>query len=279
MTEISIAINVDSRPGFLNGGEDGKTRSADFFTHGVKNKRKFFEGHDMEVVLYIDLIEQLPDTLWNELKDMSEKAEIDNVIVARHNETYCGERFLKWQCINFLHAMIQARGKYLVHFDGDMAAFRKQNSNVVSRFLSYLNKDFDFVSYPSPFSPGPLPPGKESDGMPNPYWWASTRFFICKREFIDYTEIVKCLRDGDYLQSRYGKTGWPWLEHVLGMMARGRVIYPKLEPEDHLIFSWSHYESGVLPKLNDMNYQDVLSYVVKTCGGMNHPCDVRASKL
>ena len=73
MSDIGIVINVDTRPGFQEdyvycgmptatgvGGACG-ARSTDFIIANVWNKIQFFRDHDIEVTLYVDLHENLPD--------------------------------------------------------------------------------------------------------------------------------------------------------------------------------------------------------------------------
>jgi hypothetical protein len=51
-----------------------------------------------------------------------------------------------------------------------------------------------------------------------------------------------------------------------------------MDINDHLVFSWSAYISGILEKLNNMPYKDVLAYVLK-CGGISFPCDVSGRSI
>ena len=90
MTEkISIVINLDTRPGFLEAESTinsatlgGGTKSTDFFTHGVENKRTFFEGagFDVDVTLWIDVHDPLPGDLDRQLLDNFDKGKINNII-------------------------------------------------------------------------------------------------------------------------------------------------------------------------------------------------------
>lgn len=277
---ISIAINLDSRPGFMEQSSaqgpmfDG-TRSLDFFTEGVINKVKFFEGHEIETTVFIDVHDALPRRIEDWLLDQQYDGIIDNLVFNRHTEKYLGTYFPKFNDLNFLNAMAMTRGRYLVHFDGDMNAFIN-DKNVIKEWLQWLDEDrFDYISYPAQHSPAPA-----SDGHYKSYWWASTRFFICKREIIDYTEIVKCLRDSEYLYGKYGTEGEPknpWLEHVLGLMTGGqdRVFYPPLQSKRYLIFAWARYYSGVLKQLNEWPYEKVVEYV----NHISYPCDVGAKEL
>jgi len=218
---ISIAINLDSRPGFMEqsmaqGTMLNGTRSLDFFTEGVINKVKFFEGHEIETTVFIDVHDPLPKETQDWLLEQQAGGIIDNLVFNRHTEKYLGQFEPKWNDFNFLNAMVLTRGDYLVHFDGDMNAFIN-DKNVIKEWLQWLDEDrFDYISYPSQYSPLPA-----TDGRYKSYTWASTRFFLCKRKIIDYTEIVKCLRDMDYLYGKYGAEGEPknpWLEHILGLL-------------------------------------------------------------
>jgi len=277
---ISIAINLDTRPGFLEQKTEQGTmlngaRSLDFFTEGIINKVRFFEGHDVETTVFIDVHDALPKETQDWLLEQQSSGLIDNLAFNRHTEQYLGSYYAKFNDLNFLNAMILTRGKYLVHFDGDMAAFIKDRS-LVNEWLEWLDDGkYDYICYPSQHSPGPA-----VDGRYKSYWWASTRMFLCRRDIVDYTEILNCLRDSDYLYAKYGVDGEPrnpWLEHVLGLMAgnQGRVLYPPIEPNRYLIFAWSRYYSGVLRRLNEWPYEKVVEYVNK----ISYPCDVAAQEI
>jgi hypothetical protein len=274
---ISIAINLDTRPGFMEqvtqqGTMLNGTRSLDFFTEGIKNKVRFFDGHDIETTVFIDVHEPLPKDTQDWLLNQQASGMIDNLVFNRHTEQYYGEGFQKFNDINFLNAMILTRGKYLCHFDGDMNAFIKDRS-VIDEWLKWLDEGkYDFICYPSQYSPNPVV-DPDFD-----YFWASTRFFVCKRDKIDYTEQVKCLSDSDYLYGKYGdrKRRCPWLEHTLALTnGPAKVFYPPVEPNRYLIFSWSRYYSGVLKKLNEWPYGKVMEYVNK----ISYPCDVGATPI
>ena len=278
---ISLAINLDTRPGFLEqkteqGTMLNGTRSLDFFTDGVINKVRFFEGHDIETTVFIDVHDPLPKETQDRLLEMQTSGIIDNLVFNRHTEKYLGETFQKFNDINFLNAMILTRGRYLCHMDGDIAAFINDR-NVIDEWLKWLDEGkYDYICYPSQYSPGPA-----VDGRFKSWWWASTRFFLCRREQIDYTEVVKCLRDSNYLYDRYkiqeGEPRVPWTEHILGMMTgnQSRVYYPPIEPKRYLIFSWSRYYSGVLKHLNGWPYEKVVEYVDRS----SYPCDVSARPI
>lgn len=281
MSEISIAINLDTRSGFMEkesviGKMSHGTRSLDYFTDGILNKIKFFDEYDKEITLFIDVHDPLPEAIEKDLLIMQKEGTIDNLIFNKHTEKYLGTYYPKWLDMSILDTLILCRGKYLVHFDADMAAFINDKS-VISEWLEWLNTSkYDYISYPSRWSPSP-DVDKNWD-----YFWASTRFFICKRDTIDYTETIKCLGDSGYLYSKYGDKyrQCPWLEHVLGIIAGpGKVFYPPIESNRYMIFSWSRYVSGVLKKLNEMPYSEVLKYVAEKCGGLSWPCDVGAREI
>jgi len=278
---ISIVINVDTRPGWdqdlsqqstmMNG-----TRSFDFMSEGVRNKVKAFKDFETEVTLFVDVHEPLTQEAMFVLDHMMNVEKIlDNLVINRHNEGFLGQDYFpKFNDLNFLNAMIMSRGKYLVHFDGDMNIFLP-NSDFIKKHLKMLDDGtYDYISYPSPWSPDAVHDPDFQD-----YMWASTRFFMCKRSIIDYSEILACLVDSDYMYDKYGdkKRRCPWLEHVLGIMAgKGRVFYPPFDAAEALIFSWSRYMSGTLSKLNAVTYAQVLAFVTQN-GGVQYPCDVRCS--
>jgi hypothetical protein len=269
---ISIVINCDTRSGaevcdtrqgaMLNG-----TRSFDFLTEGILNKIKFFRGYDYEVVVYIDKHLNVPGEVYNLLNV------IPNITFCQsnHREYLEGSFFPKWNDLNFLQALYLARGDYIAHFDGDVCAFRDDNSLIINNMIRWLDH-FEYVSYPSHWTPAPdCNANNEWD-----YWWASTRFFICKRSSLDFKEIEKCLRESDYLYGKYGdkKRKCPWLEHILGIIAGpNKVYYPPIKLDEYAIFSWSSYKKGTLQLLNNMSYNEVKNFIIKQ-GGIHYPNDV-----
>ena len=285
--KISIVINLDTRPGFLEAESDantsqlgGGTKSLDYFTHGVENKRKFFEGagFDVDVTLWIDVHDPLPNALDQQLLANFAQGKVDSIIWHRNDQTFIGAPYFpKWLDLSILTACISARGKYVAHFDQDMAAFCN-DKNVIKEWVGWLDEGkHHYISYPSAHSPKPI-----NDPRFKSYWWASSRFFMFKREILDYTEILNCLSDMEYLYSRYGEEGeprTPWLEHVLGLIAgsQDKVFYP---PPDnrYFVFSWSRYYSGVLEKLNNMSHDGVIKYITD-CGGIRYPCDLLGNPI
>lgn len=275
---ISIIVNVDTRPeknaqGLMFDG----VRTLDFLTEGVRNKIQFFRDYEKEVILVVDVHENVPSDIIHELHRMQSTGFLAAFILRKHSEYFDAySYFPKFNDLNYLQSLILARGQYVVHFDGDMAAFRKDDCNIVDVWKQCLDEGlYKYISYPSHWSPNAIT-DPDFD-----YMWASTRFFITKRENLDYTEILKCLMDSEYLYGKYGdkKRKCPWLEHILGIIAGpNQVFYPPMDPNNYLIFSWSKYHKGTLQKLNAQDYVAAREYV-KMCGGINYPCDVRGIQL
>jgi hypothetical protein len=264
-------INGDTRPGVFDPGHVGETRtiSIDYLKEGVDNKLNFFRGYEIESYLYVDIHEPLgKEDLW----DISQR--VDDLILHKHNESYQDKDYFTGHIdLNILNVLIQARGDYVAHFDWDMAAFRKNGSNVIDTWIGWLKEGrYDYICYPSKFSP------RTVNDPSFTYDWASSRFFLCKRDTLDHTEILKCLNDSKYLFNTYAPEDTRkcyWLEHIQGMMAgKGKVFYPPMQIGDHMIFSWyNKYFNGVFGALNKMSYGEVVRYV-QSCSGIHYPCDV-----
>jgi hypothetical protein len=257
----------------MKGIHGNGTKSVDYLKEGVDNKLNFFRGYEIESHLYIDVHEKIgKDLLW----DISQR--VDDLTLHKHVEHFEGfNYFPKHIDLNILAAISAARGDYIVHFDWDMAAFRRDDSQVIERWIGWLEANkYDYISYPSKATPHAV---KDKDFT---YDWASSRFFICKREILDHSEIIRCLKNADYLFDRYApkdttrKCGW--LEHIQGMMAgKGRVFYPPMQIGDHMIFSWSNYFNGIFAHLNGLPYEGVEKYVQR-CGRIQYPCDVHGRR-
>ena len=269
---ISIAINVDTRSNKDAQGQmfDG-VRSYDFLYEGVMNKVNFFRGYPIEVILFVDVHSEVPAEIqeaWKSIPNLT-------VCMSKHREYFGDQLYAKWNDHNFLQALYLARGYYTAHFDGDMNTFRSDDCKIIDEMMKMVDSnEYTYISYPSPWSPGPVfNKTNEWD-----YWWASTRFFFCKRSALDFTEIEKCLRDSSYLYGTYGEKNkrCPWLEHVLGIIAGpGRVFYPpyEVELENYTIFSWNKYSEGTLKDLNKRSYNEVRRFLLDR-GGISYPCDV-----
>lgn len=270
---ISIVINCDTRAGseeneshqnvMMNG-----TRSYDFLCDGIINKHTFFRDYPHELILFIDKHLDIPPNLsekWNSIPNLT-------VCQSKHREFFDTSTFFpKWNDINFLQALYLARGEYIAHFDGDTNAYRQDSCKIIDEMIKLLDQ-YSYISYPSRWSPAPdCNAGNEWD-----YWWASTRFFFCKRSALNFTEIEKCLRDSNYLYTQYGekRRKCPWLEHILGIIAgEGKVYYPPIDLDNYAIFSWSSYKKGVLQHLNSLSYTDVRNFIIDR-GGIQYPNDI-----
>jgi len=295
MKTISVVINLDTRAGWLedyskeDAGRTGPankgTRSLDYLMDGVENKRRFFHELPLEIVLYIDVHEPLPDHVLAYLHRQLNEKKIDVLCFSRHRETLEGNLCLYHSDLAYVDALSLARGNYVAHFDADMAAF-SVDSAPIREWLDMLDREeHDFICYPSKFSP------RTTNDPAFDYMWASTRFFLCLRSRIsDNEEIRHCLRDPDYLYRTYGerKMRTPWTEHILGLMADRSngghgVWYPPMDAMRYLIFSWTCYYVGILGKLNALPYVAVRKQVHdewgSDYGGIYYPCDITPKPL
>lgn len=277
---VSLVINGDTRPGLyrkessMDKMNEG-TRSIDFLIDGVLNKKQFFEDYDHDVTLFIDEHEPLKVADFITIKGL-----VDDLVMHKHNKHFMDrDYFPDFVGINILNALVQARGDILVHFDWDMAAFRHPDCRVIDQWIEWLMEGkYDYISYPSPWSPSPTDCGPRWG-----YFWASSRFFMCKRDTIDYTELLKCISDADYMYAKYPYAEQyrkcSWLEHAQGIVVGpNRVFYPPMLTE-YMIFSWARYYEGLLNKLNMLHYNHVMNYVFGKCGGIGFPCDVKGVPL
>jgi hypothetical protein len=259
--KISICINLDTRP--QNDSFGGSNLlgcvNEDFLGEGVKNKINFFDGFEKEIIVFVDEHTELDSGYFRWLN-----RNCDTVVIRKHTDE---NHFNDW---NYIRALQLATGDIICHFDQDVSAFRA-SIEAVDGLISLLDK-YTYISYPSYWSP---------DAVHDPtfnYKWVSTRFFMCKREALNFPEIIKCLNDYDYFVQKYKPSRVCfWLEHFLGLISNSDVYYPPLSPE-YLIFSWDRYERGVLGQLNQMSYEQVVGYV-NSCGGMHYPNDVTAKPI
>lgn len=265
---ISIVINADTRPGCdaevqttgdHGGGSLHGVRSWDFLTDGVTNKLKFFNNYPCEVILYVDEHDIIPGYVMDKIQAIDQ---LDNFVCKRHERV---ER--RWNEVLYLEALKLAHGDYIAHFDGDCAAFSAPDCQADSFMIGLLaSGNYKFICQPSTMA-------KEDHGM----YWASTRFFMCRRETLDLVELEKCIRDESHRIGKYGHT--PALEHVLGRMAGDNgVLYPLAQWHRYMIFSWSRYHRGLLAELNAWGYEDVRKYIVDDCG-IHGPNDVISKRL
>lgn len=256
---ISVVINVDTRKGFMfpisTVGDHGEgslqgVRSHDFLTEGVKNKMDFFRGYDRQCILYIDEHEPVSPKLWDEICEIVKSYGNSSEVIIRKSD----RKKHRWYDYITLEALKSAKGDYIVHFDQDCNAFRRDDFDVMKMYLGYLHGGYTFVCQPSL--------KEHAKDM----YWASTRFFICKHESLNLREIERCFNN-EYLEELYGPINihpYPCcFEHTIGIMAgEGKVLYPSRDDNRYLIFSWVKYFSGTLKKLNNSTYDEVKKYVL-----------------
>jgi hypothetical protein len=259
---ISVVVNSDTRHGYkdehtkvgklshmpLNG-----TRSIDFLSEGVKSKMNFFRGHQTQCILYIDEHEEVSEELRLELTDMVRSYGNESKIVCRPHD----RSRRRWYDYITIEALKLADGDYVVHFDSDSNAFRSDDSDIIEKHFDWLDGGYKYICSPVP------PQHKEQ------YYWATTQFFMCKKETLNLVEVEKCFDNG-YLLKNYGRmSNNPspcCLEHTIGLMVKeGEVFYPPRDVDSYIIFCWWEYVAGILKKLNNMSYTEVRDYI-KTCG-------------
>lgn len=258
---LSLCINCDTRgqrdeqTGLFNGVVNG-----DFLTDGVFNKIQFLKGFDIETIVFIDQHNPVPERSLEYLRSIA-----DTVVLRKHTNE---EKFNDY---NYLSALSLCRGDIICHFDQDCNGF-SESKEAVQEMIDLL-ETYDFVSYPCHLSPNP------DHNINYDYWWCSTRFFMCKKEALDFTEIRKCLADMDYLYTKYpASVKNPWLEHILGLHAKynGKkqgVYYPP-HNDKILIFTWDNYEEYLLRRLNTNSFQENMQWVVER-GGIFYPNNLR----
>ena len=258
---ISLIINLDSRKERNEFGGNNLTGvvDRDFMFEGVRNKIRYFEGFDFETIVFIDKHENIPQIILDYLYNVC-----DTVCIRKHTHEE------KFNDANYLAALQLARGEIICHMDSDLAVFTS-SKEAIQEQIDLLER-FDFVSYPTPFSPNP-------DNNPNyNYWWCSSRYFMCKRGTIDITETEKCLADYEYLYDTYPATVKnAWTEHIIALISKYRrnrfVFYPPLDYSMTLIFCWDNYRKGTLEMLNKMPYEEVKNWVLNN-GGIFYPNQV-----
>lgn len=257
---ISVVINCDTRPerNSQNGLFAGVVNE-DFLTDGIFNKIKFFDGFEIEAIVFIDEHLPLSDKSLNYLRIIC-----DTVVIRKHTDEP------KFNDFNYISALQLARGEIICHIDQDTAMFTP-SQEPINYLISLLDK-YDYVSYPSLFSPNP------DVNYNYDYYWCSTRFFMCRNETMDFTEIKKCLKDSDYLYSKYpASVRNPWTEHIIALISKytGKgVYYPPIEYDKYLIFCWENYEQYTLRRLNEMLYEEVKSWAASK-GGIYYPNHIR----
>ncbi len=259
-------MNVDTRPENLVEGQMGSgVTSMELIVDGINNKLSFFKGFDVELILYVDVHEAIHPMSLAFLTSICDK-----VCFSKHVK---GKE--KQNDYNYLKALQLASGDYIAHFDMDMAAFTRDET-YVQALLNMLEK-YTFVSYPAQHSPAPC----HDDSFD--YWWVSTRFFICKREVLQFDLIEECLKNEFFLNKVFpAKKNLYWFEHILGRIAKHTsmhpVIYPTMDLTNYAIWSWKRYVPHTLGILNNMPYDEVGEYINK-CQGIFYPCDLDGHKI
>jgi hypothetical protein len=212
----------------------------------------------MEVIVFVDEHEPLTYEQQKRLDEMT-----DCLVIRKHSKYYRGARpFGPFNDINYIQAFSQARGEYVVHFDQDMAAFQKGGTTEWMKDLLDTGT-YNFVCYPSANSPAPChAPEYENK------WWASTRFFFCKREMIDITALERAVRDNEWFYSTYDRPPRinPWTEQFLGVMGDYKVYYPPVILNQWAVFPWMTYKDGLLAKMNGMPYEDIHNALLRAGG-------------
>lgn len=257
---LSIVINADTRPpreehqGLFAG-----TVSRDYLVDGLLNKKKFFQGFDCEFIVFIDEHQKVDALTLDMLREHA-----DTVVLSKHSKHYRGiDPFGPFNDINYLRAFAMARGDTICHFDQDVAAFTS-SPNEISALVNLVESgQRKFVSLPSPCSPHPV----HDDSFQNK-WWASTRFFICKRDAIDLTTLEHAIREPQWAYEVFGTPPrqCPWTEHFLGLMNDFSVYYPPVELDKWAVFPWAKYTQGTLAKLNQLPYGDIAKRLYESGG-------------
>lgn len=260
--KVSIVVNCDTRDGFLNSETSAEhmfdgCKSKDFLTHGIRNKIKFFDGFDHEVILYVDEHGMIDRDFVEELHWLA-----DSLVIRSHTSEN------NFNDYNYLRALFMASGDIICHVDQDTACFASSQQSV-QNLIDLLN-DFSFVSYPSHWSPRAV--HDESFGKRT---WASTRFFLCKRETLKWDVLLQCLKEPEWAYQTFGDSPrrLNWLEHFLSLANSDSVYYPPMNLDQLAIFSWKNYRSGVLKELNGMNYEGVKNFI-NNHGGIVYPNDL-----
>lgn len=257
--KISIVINADTRDQKDEmGGMFSGVVSEDFLTHGVQNKIDFFNGFDKEVILHIDEHNPVSEELTAKLTNLSDK-----LIIRKHTDEHS---FNDW---NYCRALSMATGDFVCHVDQDTACFTS-GKEYVDELINHLNV-YNFVSYPSHWTPKAV--HDETFGKRT---WASTRFFICKRESLKLDELAECIKEPEWGYTKYGDSPrrCNWTEHFLSLINEDSVYYPPVELHKGAIFSWSKYKQGTLAILNQMPYEEIKQWIIHR-GNIQYPVDVK----
>lgn len=245
MPTISLVINCDTRPQKNEQtGLFGGVCNDDFLTDAVFNKIKFFEGFDIEVIVFIDQHLPVPEQALEYLRSIA-----DCVVIRKHTDEPSFNDY------NYLSALSLARGTYLAHFDQDVAAFTSSPAHIQG--MINLLEEYKFISYPSIWSPNAVDDPSFGGRM-----WASTRFFMCKRETIKFDVLRKCIENPDWAYETYGDVPRKcnWLEHFLTLTNKNSVYYPPIQTQNYTIFTWEKYETYTLRRMNEYTYEEIYNW-------------------
>lgn len=245
MPLISIVINCDTRgekneqTGLFNGVVNN-----DFLTDGVFNKIKFFDGFDIETIVFIDEHNPVDEKTLNYLRSI-----VDCVAIRKHTNE------VSFNDYNYLNALSLARGKYIAHLDQDTAAFTRSKDSI--QYMLDLLEQYKFVSYPSAWSPSAVDDPSFGGRM-----WASTRFFLCKRETLNFDTLKKCVEEPNWAYENFGDVPrrCNWLEHFLTLTNDNSVYYPPIQTNNYTIFTWENYETYTLRRLNEYTYDEIFNW-------------------
>lgn len=242
MPLISVVINVDTRPeNSEQGGMFNGVANIDFLESGILNKKLFFKGLDAEFIVFVDEHLPIPEKTLEYLRSI-----VDVLVIRKHTNEHAFNDY------NYLSALSMARGTYVAHFDQDVAAFTS-SAEPIQKMIDLLEQ-YKFVSYPSIWSPVAVVDDSFQGAM-----WASTRFFICKRETIQFDILRKCIEEPEWMYQTYGDSArrCNWLEHFLTKTTGNSVFYPPLEMDKYTIFTWEKYETYTLMRLNKYSYEQI----------------------
>lgn len=263
---ISLLVNCDTRPEQDSVAQmfDG-TRSADFLLEGIRNKQRFFDGFELETIVWVDEHVPVSDDILRELRSLS-----DRLVLSKHRKYYKGATpFTGFNDVNYLQTFALARGDVIVHMDQDMAAFTQGSSHITNLLLKL--DEYKYICYPTEASPKCV-----NDASFGNHAWASTRFFMCRKDTIDLTELEAAIWEPETL---YAKHPVPprimnWTEHFLGIMSKYSVYYPPVSTE-FLVFPWHQYKAGTLGKLNSMSYPEIAHKLISAGANSYHGCDAK----
>lgn len=248
---ISVVINADTRKGYLNdkstvgdfgGGSLQGVRSSDFLIDGLINKMNFFRDYGCQCIMYIDEHEPISDKLFMEIADIVHSYGNNSKLICKpHNRTID-----RWNDKIYIEALKLADGDYVAHFDQDSNALITDDSPIIEKYFQWLDRGYDYVC-------------QCWDGIGEPMYHASTRFFICKKETLDsHLPIAE-----NNLITPFRGVHTPCIEHIFGVLAgKERVLYPPRRDNEYLIFSWARYFKGTLKRLNEMKPKDAIDYIL-----------------